>query len=200
MSFAVVCSVVSMGCNLSAAVPYVMGIAKQQTKPHFITWLIWSITNGTGFVAQLLNGAGAGAWPTGLGMIICLGAALSGLVAGENTITRGDWLSLVFALAATPLWIATKNPLYAVILVTFIDLSGYYPTLRKSWMKPYDESLPAHVLGTSSQFFAIFAVEKMTMVNVFYPAVTFIPHLVLLFILITRRRVIKAPGAKTPTP
>jgi len=184
-------------CNLSAIFPYVLGLAKQQTKPHFITWLIWTITNATAFFAQLFSGAGAGAWPTLIGAFVCGGATISGLLVGEKTITHGDWLSLIFALLATPLWIITKSPLYSVILVSLIDLAGYYPTLRKSWNRPYDEPIPAHSLGLLNQFFAIFAVEKLSLVNLLYPIVCFFPNLALVSILTLRRRVIAKPTALT---
>ena len=46
--------------------PYIRGVLKNSIKPHFFSWLIWSLVTLVVFVAQLKEGGGLGAWPIGI--------------------------------------------------------------------------------------------------------------------------------------
>lgn len=181
--------------SFSSAFPYIFGLAKKHTRPHFISWLIWSLTTGTAFFAQVFSHAGAGAWNTGLAFIQNVILAIYGYFYGEKNITRSDWMSLLIVLGAIPLWIATHNPLYSVVLVTLIDVIGYYPTIRKSWHKPYDEPPLAYTFGSVGLFLSILALdlEDFSPSNWIYPALCFAANTSLVLVLTLRRRVISKP-------
>ena len=59
---------------------------------------------------------------------------------GDKNYTRSDWIALISALSAIPLWLLTNDPLWSVILITMIDIIAFYPTIRKSWIDPRYES------------------------------------------------------------
>src|SRR3989344_7888830 len=103
---------------------YFRGIFLGQTKPHVFSWFVWAAINWTAFFAQLVKGGGAGAWITATNALLCSVVAVIAISRGEKEITRSDWLSLFCAVAAIIGWILTKNPLTAVILVSFADLFG----------------------------------------------------------------------------
>lgn len=179
--------------SLATAIPYLLGLARQTTKPHFMSWLIWTFTVGVAFIAQLYGHAGAGAWITGLGMFQCLGIAVYAFFFGEKTITRGDWACLFFAIAAIPLWLVTHHRLLSVLLVTVIDIVGYYPTIRKSWNKPFNEPALTFGLSALGLFCSVLALRHLSVSNWIYPTACGIAHLTLVSVLLFRRRIIPDP-------
>jgi hypothetical protein len=76
--------------------------------------------------AQLSDMAGAGSWATGLSASFWPGTAIIALYRGDKHITRGDWLAFAATSLAIPLWIVTSDPLWSVLLVTWIDAVAYF--------------------------------------------------------------------------
>jgi hypothetical protein len=112
----------------------------RRIKPHLYTWLIWGLAVGIAAAGRHVEHAGPGAWSMAAMSLSCLSIALLSLRYGERDITRGDLVALLACLAAVPLWYFTSNALAAIVLVTAIDLGGYYPTVRKSWLRPQEEA------------------------------------------------------------
>jgi hypothetical protein len=83
------------------------------------------------FVATLSAGGGANAWAMGFTAAITLAvAALAWARRADVHITRVDWLFFLVGLAAIPLWFVASDPLWAIGLVTAVELSGFAPTMR----------------------------------------------------------------------
>src|SRR5215475_6486252 len=147
----------SLVLSIVSYVPYLRSIFVANTRPHAFTWLVWGAVMAIAFVAQLYGRAGAGSWSTGLSAAFCLAIGIIALFRGEKHITRGDWIALLTTLAAIPLWVATSDPLWSVLLVTAIDAVAYYPTVRKSWAKPDEELAFKYVLSDIRYLFSLLA-------------------------------------------
>ena len=160
---------VSLAIAVCAYVPYLKGIIAGQTRPHAFSWIIWSILASVAFGGQLKAGAGGGAWINGLVALVCAMIAIIALRKNEQIITKGDWASFIAACLTIPVWILTGNPLYAIILVTIIDTLAFYPTFRKSWFKPYEESPFAYILFGLQYLTSVFAMEKINWTTTLYP-------------------------------
>ena len=123
---------VGIALTLFAFYPYIRSIVRGTARPHVFSWVIWGITTFVVFLAQLQAGGGIGAWVTGVSGTITLGVALlAWLRRADVNITRTDWVYFVLALLSIPLWYATSDPLWAVVVLTTVDLLGFGPTLRK---------------------------------------------------------------------
>ena len=86
------------------------------------------------FLAQLEDGGGTGAWPIGVSGIITIFIALLAYIKrADISITRTDWLFLVAALSSLPFWYFTSDPLWAVVILTTVDVLGFGPTARKAY-------------------------------------------------------------------
>jgi hypothetical protein len=103
---------------------YLRAIVAGRAQPHFYSWLIWTITQGTAATAVIVGGGGA----TGIALfasasLVC-GVALTSLRYGTKDITRRDGVMLITALLAILFWWLFDNPLVAVILdlVTYVLL------------------------------------------------------------------------------
>jgi hypothetical protein len=181
----------SLVLSVVSYVPYARSIFVANTKPHAFTWLVWGAVMAIAFVAQLLDKAGAGSWATGLSAAFCLGIGVVALFRGEKHITRGDWIALVFTLLAIPLWVVTSDPLWSVLLVTGIDAVAYYPTFRKSYVKPDEELAFKYVLTVIRYLFSLLALEHYTVVTSVYQLVSIVMEMAIVVMLLWRRAALK---------
>ncbi len=148
---------------------YLRSIFRGHTKPHLYTWLIWSILCTIGFCAQLTEDQGPGVWALGITSLFSwLNAGLA-LKFGEKEITKSDKIALAFSLLAIVPWALTNDPLWSVIMISLIDVVGFYPTIRKTWKKPHEENLQAYYFANLKLLLATFALEKITVVTALYP-------------------------------
>jgi hypothetical protein len=168
---------------------YIRSILQCKTKPHFYTHFVWAILTFIAFFAQVYDEGGAGSWATGATAITILATAILALKFGTKDITRGDKISLFAALIAIVPWVMTDNPLWSVILISLIDVIAYYPTIRKSWYKPFEENLTSYAIGGIKFGLSIVALDNFTIVTTLYPAVIVIANIFLISICLWRQRV-----------
>ncbi len=169
---------------------YLWQIFKRTTKPHVFSWFIWGILSLIGFLAQYAAKAGPGSWAVGASSLFCFVVAFTGLFYGEKAITRGDWVCFIFSLSSIPVWLATSNPLWAVVIVSAIDAVAFYPTVRKSWFSPQEEGMTTFFIYGLQMFLALAALESYTLTTVLYPATIFVLNMGLTFMLFYRRRIL----------
>lgn len=167
---------------------YVASIMRGKTRPHAFSWFIWGLISSIGFAAQVAEGAGPGSWARGFGSATCFIFAGLSLFKGERSIKRSDWVALAIALSAIPLWVLTKTPFWSVILVCTIDTIGYFPTIRKSWIKPHEETARSYLFSCLGAFFSILAIEHFTPSTWLYPAVLTISNGSMAVFLLLRRK------------
>jgi hypothetical protein len=174
--------------SLAGLIPYIVSILKRRTIPHAFTWLIWTSMTWIAFLAQVSDNAGPGAWATGVTAVVCLVILTLSAFYGERDIRRLDWISLVAAGIAGALWAITNSALTAVILITVIDAIGFVPTLRKIWHKPNSEAPLNYYLSAMKHGISIPALNNLSMITVFYPAVVGLMNLVAIAFVVVRQR------------
>lgn len=185
-----VLAVLSAVIGTIGMVPYVMAILRRQTKPHIFTWFIWGLISAIVTSVQFSKGGGAGAWAMAVVALSCLGIAALASKYGEKDITRSDWLAFITALLAIPLWYFTSDPIWSVLLVSAIDGVAFYPTIRKSWLKPLEESVFNFVCGNIRFLLAIFALEQFSLANVLYPLTVVVLNTGFIVMVLWRRRLL----------
>lgn len=181
---------ISVAVTLISYASYFYTIFCGRTKPHAFSWVIWGILVSIAFYAQYSNGAGSGAWATGVVGASCFAVAVIALFRGEKDIRKSDWLTFIAALLIIPVWYFTNNPLFAIILVMFIDGCGYYPTFRKSYHKPYEESILLYSLGVLQVFLSLCAMANYYLVNILYPIFIMCLNSVFVCMVVWRRKAI----------
>lgn len=175
---------------LISYVPYLITIFKGTTRPHGFSWIVFGLLTVIGFAAQVYGGAGAGAWVMGFSAAICF--IIAGLAVFKGTFdpTRSDWITFIAALAAIPLWLATDNPLYAVILITLIDALAFYPTFRKAYHYPHEELVFTFFLSGLKFVLSLFALDTVSLVTVVYPASLIFMNWLFIAMVVYRRNVL----------
>jgi uncharacterized membrane protein HdeD (DUF308 family) len=171
---------------------YVVSILQNKTKPHLYTWLIWGILTGIAYAAQVYDNAGPGSWQMGISAFLCLMTAVMALKWGEKDITRGDKIALIASLSAIVPWLLTKDPLGSVILISIIDVVAFYPTFRKSWLKPQEENLTTYNLANLKLTLSLFALNNVSLTTALYPAVVVGINTIFVIMCLIRRKQIAA--------
>lgn len=168
---------------------YIYSIFKGDTRPHPFSWCIWGILTAIGFVAQVEGGAGIAASITFLSAVISFFIAGIGYVKRENiVITKGDKWAFILSLTAIPLWMITHTPFWSVILITLIDGLGFYPTFRKSWSAPEQESSSSYALGGFKHFFTILALQNYSVITALLPFSLVLTNFTLIAMIYFRKR------------
>jgi len=183
---------ISIAFAIVSYVPYIHGILKGRFKPHVFSWFIWTVITLVTFAAQWVKGGGAGSWTTAFTCVMCFVLTILGFTHGEKNITRSDWIILFCALLSIPLWYATNDPVWSVVLLTMIDVVAYYPMFRKSWHKPFEESVFSAVITAVKLLVSLLALEQVNVTTALFPATLAVVCSVLTVMLLWRRRAVKA--------
>ncbi|RDH80691.1 MAG: hypothetical protein DIZ80_16830 [endosymbiont of Galathealinum brachiosum] len=192
MPYKEILSAIAIIITFIAFLPYIISILKGKTKPHVFSWLIWGITTFIVFLAQLEANGGVGAWPIGVSGVITLFIALLAFIKkADIKITRMDWVFFVSAISSLPFWFYTSNPLWAVIILTTVDISGFAPTVRKTYNDPYSESLLFFMLFAIRNILVITALETLSVTTTLFPAVIALACFSLIIMILYRRLEIK---------
>jgi hypothetical protein len=184
-------SAVAIALTLIAFFPYIRSIITGAIRPHVFSWVIWGATTFVVFLAQLEDGGGTGAWPIGVSGIITIFIALLAYSKhADISITRTDWLFLVTALSSLPFWYIASDPLWAVVILTTVDVLGFGPTVRKAYYLPHSESLLFFGLFAARNLIVILALENHSVTTVLFPAVIAAACILLMSLVMYRRCVL----------
>lgn len=72
----------------------------------------------------------------------------------------------MLALMCVLFYVVLSNPYYSQIMIFFILLFAIYPTARKSYHKPYEETLSVHTVAILRSILSIFAVVNISFLTV----------------------------------
>ena len=182
---------IAIGLTIIAYFPYIRSIIQGKTRPHVFSWVIWGTSTSIVFLAQLADKGGAGAWVIGVsGVISIYVAILAYIKRSDSTITRMDWLFFILAMASLPLWYLTSDPLWAVVLLTTVDVLGFGPTFRRAYARPFDEQLMFFVIVIARNFIVVLALENYSLTTVLFPATIAAVCLIFSLMVAYRRRVV----------
>jgi len=186
--YKIILGLIAVVIALAGYIPYFKDIFRGKTKPHAFTWLVWASLTGIAFFGQLFDGGGAGAWVTGFTALVSFVIFFLAIGRGEKNITPSDKWSLSGAVVALILWFLTDSPLGSVILITLIDALGFYPTFRKSYHKPHEETMLTFFLSGLKFIIAIIALQNYSVVTYLYPASLVLMNFIFVGLLIVRRK------------
>ena len=117
-------------------------------------------------------------------------ACLAYIKKSDILITKTDWLFFLLAMASLPLWYLTADPLWAIVILTAVDVLGFVPTFRTAYSQPFKEQLRFFVIMAVRNLISILALEHYSLTTVLFPAVIAAACLVFILMVLCRRRVI----------
>src|SRR3989304_3466609 len=194
MDVKIILTVIATAIGVVAFFPYLRDTFSLKTKPHAYTWLIWAITQGTAVFGIWYGGGGWGALNLTIGTLFVIVVFLFSIKYGTKNITKSDTAILIAALSAIIVWWRLDQPLISVIMISVIDVIGYIPSFRKSYQEPWSETLISWILFSTSNIFAILALEEYNLLTVTYLAAITSANIALFLFCFFRRQFVPKPN------
>lgn len=168
--------------------PYLKDTIAGKTKPHVVSWFLWTLVSFIAFGLQWSKGAGAGSYANlamGFISLILLGLSFKNGIGQIKTI---DVVSLVMAVMAIILWLIVDQPVWSVLLIVLIDALSFAPTFVKSWYKPEQETLSTWVLSMIRHGLVLLSLREVNMVTAAFSGYALTANALFCTLLIVRRR------------
>ena len=175
-------------------IPYFRDLFRRKTQPHIYTWLIWAITLGTAVVALLYGGGELGSVSLIAGFLFVVVVFFFSFKYGTKNITKSDTIMLVLALLAIIIWWQLDSPLWAVIVISFVDGMGFVPTFRKTYVDPNSETLSFWILIALSNILAMFANTQYNFLTMTYLGTMALGNIIVITIILSRKKTIPVGG------
>ena len=151
------------------------------------SWFIFAVLDGTVFFAQILNGGGPGSWTMGISGLLAAITFLVALQRGEKRIVKLDWACLCIALIGIGGWLITNNALVAVALAALTDAIAKVPTIRKSYVRPDEESISIWSIDVVRFSLSIIALTSITLTTALSPAEIAFTNAIVVGVVLFRR-------------
>lgn len=184
--------------TFAAYVPYYRDILRGKTHPHVYSWSLWGLLTVLIVAFQIKDGAGPAVFVTIAAGLLCIGVVVLGLKYGKRDITTSDKVVAVLALVAIGFWVLAKQPVVSLLLVITADLLAFIPTVRKSWNKPYSETLSLYVTNTIRFVLAFFAIQNYTILTSLWIICWALGNAIFSAIIVLRRKQIPKPSSQKP--
>ncbi len=151
--------------TVAAYIPYYRDILRGKTHPHVYSWSLWAVLTAILAGLQLQGGAGTAAWVTVVVGILCVGVVGLSLRKGKRDITTTDSVVASLALVAIVFWLLADKPLVSMVLAITADMLAFIPTVRKTYHKPYSETLSMYATNVIRFMLAFAAIETYTFLS-----------------------------------
>lgn len=180
-------AVVGVIIAILSYIPYLKDTLSRKTKPHAFTWFVWSLMTVIAFFAQVSEGAGVGSAILGVTAVVSFVIFGIALRYGRTNIAPIDWAFLAAAILALAVWFLTNDPVWSVILITFIDATAFGPTFRKAYIFPHSETLISFMLSGVKHALVLASLEIYTTSTVLYSFYLVLANVAFAGMLILRR-------------
>lgn len=152
---------ISTALAIYCSFPYIFSILKGKTKPHQLSWLVFSIMNGIILFSQLFLGAHETVLIYIIFFMASLVIFLLSLKYGIRESSRWDKALFIFALFTIVIWYLTKSNELAIWLTVVIDVAAMTMTILKIKAQPYSEDPLAWILASIAYVFTIITLVKV---------------------------------------
>ncbi len=187
----VILSIVAIVLTCIGYIPYIRDTLKGKTLPHAFTWFVWGLSTTIAFALQQNAGGGIGSYVTLTIGICAFSIFILSLFKGERHITKSDIVFFTLALIALGFWVIAKKPIISVTLISFTNALAFLPTIRKSWNKPFSETLFTYILNCTRQCLNLLALENYNFITSLFPATQIIMTASFIVLILTRRNLYK---------
>lgn len=181
--------------SIGGAARYAWLTLQGRTRPNRVTWFLWALAPGIGFLAQLDEGVGL---PAVLTLSIGVGPALIFAASFGNRgaywrVSRFDLGCGLVSLVALLVWLGLDDPTGAVVFAVLADLVAGVPTLRKAWQHPATEHPSVFVLGGLNGVIALLTIQNWDLATWAFPAYIAVLGTVLAVVVVGRGRTRVSP-------
>lgn len=148
---------------------YIWSIINRKTKPHLFSWIVFLLIGIVSFIIQYNAGAGSGSWWT-LWTTIASGIVfLLAFKYGSLDITKSDIFALIMWILSIGVYIYLDDPYLSTIIIMFILVFAFYPTIRKTYNNPYEEKMLIYMFSVLRSIIWILATVEISFLTIGIP-------------------------------
>ena len=166
------------------------------TRPHPLSWLLFGVLSGTGYLIQKDQRAGAGSWVLLTMTILCLLLSVISVLKGERRFPRREWAFLIVALIVFGFYLVERKPTAAAMLATAVDALAFGPTFSRGWNQPRKDSVTSFALNGVKFVPSLLAMETISVATCLYPVSLIILNAAVATMLLVRRRALPRTAAQ----
>jgi hypothetical protein len=159
-----------------------------EVRPHPLSWSLFGVLSGIGYWVQRDEGAHAGSWVLLAMIVFCFLLAAVGFARGERRFPRREWAFLGAASLVLVVYLLTKEPTLAAVLITIIDALGYGPTFSRGWSHPMKDSATSFAINGAKFAPSLLAMQPVSIATCLYPATLLCLNFAVTIMLMLRRR------------
>jgi hypothetical protein len=164
-----------------------------QIRPHPLSWFLFGILSVVGYWVQRDEGAHAGSWVLLAMILFCFLLAAVGFVRGERRFPIREWAFLAAAAAVLLVYVFTRQPTLAAVLISIIDALGYGPTFSRGWSHPHRDSATSFAINAAKFVPSLLAMKPISIATCVYPATLLGLNVAVTLMLVLRRRALARP-------
>lgn len=174
--------------TLAAVIPYARDILKGKTKPNITSWITWTLLTAVATAAEIAAHEYTTAILTSAAVLETAIIVVLGLRYGYVKYTKFDVFCQTGALSGFVLWYFFNSPAIAVIAAVSIDLLGSLPTVRHSWLNPFEETWITFAMSGLGGLMTVLALSSFNPTNLSYPAYIVGMNVIIAGTILIRRR------------
>lgn len=167
---------------------YIKDMFLWKTKPHILTWMVFVILDVITVLVQYNAWAWIGAWATMAITMLSIMIVILSFKYWEKEIKKSDIISFSLAILIVILYITLSDPTYSKIGVLVILTLGFYPTVRKTYYKPDEETLSMYYLAWIRSIIAIFATAQLSFLTLAFPIYVIFVNFLFAWMIIARKK------------
>jgi hypothetical protein len=164
--------VFAIALRLAGGASYVRATLKGEAQPSIISWSFWSLTALIAFAVQIAKGSGPEAFVTlaiGLSpLAVCMAAVYKGT--HRLALQRSDKWCIALTMLGIVLWLVSSNPILALFMSVFADISSSVPTILKCYRDPGSEHLRTYVISIASMTVTLLTITDWRLTHWLFPA------------------------------
>ena len=178
----------AVGITLVAYGIYVWQTLRGEARPHPLSWLIFGILTGTGYLVQVDEAAGPGSWVMGITAIVCLALCLMSFWRGERAFPWYEWAFLGAAAVIFVFYLWSRQPTIAAVLAAIVSCAGLRPDVDQGLARPHSDSVTTFALNGLKFVPAFFAMDTLSVATCVMPAALVVANLAVALIIYVRRK------------
>ena len=187
---------------------YVWKSLRGDARPHPLSWLIFGVLTGTGYLVQLDQQAGPGSWVMAITTIVCFMLCVMSFARGERAFPWYEWAFLAAAAVVFAFYLWSRDPdliasavsgaardllirhapAISSSLAAFVSVLGFGPTVTKAWARPHSDSASVFLLNGLKFVPSFFALDRISVATWVMPAALVAANAGVALVIFLRRR------------
>ena len=167
---------------------YIYEILKKGVRPNRMTRIIFLILGIITTASLWVQGSTFSIWLSVVSLfqaVLVFGVSIK---YGEGGFNKLDITVLVIALLGIVAWKLTDNAFWGLLFALVADFAGLYPTLVKSFKKPWEESYIFYLIDAIASLLNIIALGTVFSIDAVYSGYLLIVNALVAIIILLRRR------------